>query len=81
MGILTGLDELKRVPTCCRAIALRDFYPFWKTRNERSRAGKLLLLDPADTDTIQARPPLPDPGAELSCIRGGLRKRRAQPFL
>ena len=36
-----------------RAYALRDFYPFWKTRNERSRAGKLLLLDPADEDVIQ----------------------------
>ena len=26
---------------------------FWKSRNERSRAGKLLLLDRADPDTIQ----------------------------
>ena len=36
-----------------RALALRDYYPFWKYRNERSRAGKLLLLDPDDHDTIQ----------------------------
>ena len=38
-----------------RALALRDYYPFWKHRNERSRAGKLLLLDPNDHSTIQAR--------------------------
>ena len=38
-----------------RALALRDYYPFWKHRNERSRAGKLLLLDPSDHSTIQAR--------------------------
>ena len=38
-----------------RALALRDYYPFWKHRNERSRAGKLLLLDPDDHSTIQAR--------------------------
>ena len=37
----------------CRAYAIRDYYPFWKSRNERSRAGKLLLLDPADEDVIQ----------------------------
>ena len=36
-----------------RAYAIRDYYPFWKSRNERSRAGKLLLLDPADDDVIQ----------------------------
>lgn len=36
-----------------RAFAIRDYYPFWKSRNERSRAGKLLLLDAADRDTIQ----------------------------
>ena len=38
---------------CGRAYAIRDYYPFWKSRNERSRAGKVLLLDPADQDTIQ----------------------------
>lgn len=38
-----------------RALALRDYYPFWKSRNERSRAGKLLVLDPDDHGTIQAR--------------------------
>ena len=37
----------------CRAYAIRDYYSFWKSRNERSRAGKLLLLDPSDEDTIQ----------------------------
>ncbi|BDA47562.1 hypothetical protein COCOBI_10-4100 [Coccomyxa sp. Obi] len=36
-----------------RAYAIRDYYPFWKSRNERSRAGKVLLLDPTDQDTIQ----------------------------
>jgi len=36
-----------------RAYAIRDYYPFWKSRNERSRAGKLLLLDPADENVIQ----------------------------
>ncbi len=40
---------------CARALALRDYYPFWKSRNERSRAGKLLVLDPDDHGTIQAR--------------------------
>ncbi len=35
------------------ALALRDYYPFWKGRNERSRAGKLLLLCPSDECTIQ----------------------------
>lgn len=34
-------------------MALRDYYPFWKMRKERSRAGKLLLLDPPDNGTIQ----------------------------
>jgi len=28
-----------------RAYALRDYYPFWKTNAERSKAGKLLLDD------------------------------------
>ena len=37
----------------CRAYAIRDYYPFWKSRNERSRAGKLLLLDRANEDVIQ----------------------------
>ena len=41
--------------SCARALALRDYYPFWKSRNERSRAGKLLVLDPDDHGTIQAR--------------------------
>lgn len=36
-----------------RAFAIRDFYPFWKSRNERSHAGKLLFLDPDDKETLQ----------------------------
>jgi hypothetical protein len=35
------------------AIAVRDFYHFWKSRNEHSRAGKLLLVDPLDTAVVQ----------------------------
>ena len=35
----------------CHAIAIRDYYPFWKHHNERSHAGKLLLHDPCD-DTV-----------------------------
>ena len=35
-------------------LALRDHYPYWKARQERSRAGKLFLVDTADTaSTIQ----------------------------
>ncbi len=41
------------LPVLRRAYAIRDYYPFWKSRNERSRAGKLLLLDAADQDVIQ----------------------------
>ena len=37
----------------CRAYALRDYYPFWKSQHERSNAGKLLLLDKTDQDTLQ----------------------------
>lgn len=36
-----------------RAYALRDYYPFWKTNAERSRAGKLLLLSRRDEEHIQ----------------------------
>lgn len=36
-----------------RAYALRDYYPFWKTNAERSKAGKLLLLNRQDEDHIQ----------------------------
>lgn len=35
------------------AFAIRDYYPYWKQRNERSQAGKLLLVDPSATDVIQ----------------------------
>lgn len=36
-----------------RAYALRDYYPFWKTNAERSKAGKLLLLNRRDEEHIQ----------------------------
>lgn len=36
-----------------RAFAIRDNYPFWKSRNERSHAGKLFFLDPSDRDTLK----------------------------
>lgn len=36
-----------------RAFALRDHYPFWKTNDERSKAGKLLLLNRRDEEHIQ----------------------------
>jgi len=36
-----------------RAYALRDYYPFWKTNAERSKAGKLLLLNRRDQEHIQ----------------------------
>ena len=36
-----------------RAFALRDYYPFWKTNDERSKAGKLLLLNRRDQEHIQ----------------------------
>ena len=32
---------------------IRDYYPFWKSRNERPNAGKLLLLNNTDTDTLK----------------------------
>lgn len=35
------------------AFAIRDYYPYWKQRNERSKAGKLLLVNPNATDIIQ----------------------------
>lgn len=34
-------------------MALRDYYPFWKNRNERSHAGKLLLPNRQDSSVIQ----------------------------
>ena len=40
-------------PLSCRAFAIRDNYPFWKSRNERSHAGKLFFLDPRDKDTLK----------------------------
>ena len=53
----TGVAEQTSGPatpsSTCRAYAIRDYYPFWKSRNERSRAGKLLLLDRANEDVIQ----------------------------
>lgn len=35
-----------------RAYALRDYYPYWKQRNERATAGKLLLLDPDEQEVL-----------------------------
>lgn len=32
-----------------RALALRDYYPFWKASGERGRAGKLFLLDDGES--------------------------------
>ncbi len=55
---------------CARALALRDYYPFWKSRNERSRAGKLLVLDPDDHGTIQARSAYDLPSLPCSCSIG-----------
>lgn len=64
--IYEGLQERVAAPGC-HALALRDNYPFWKRHNERSHAGKLMLVDPADTsmlhifldDNIGATPTLP----------------------
>lgn len=63
-GLAVGL--VSEVRAVVRALALRDYYPFWKHRNERSRAGKLLLLDPNDHSTIQAR------ASSRSCILSGV---------
>jgi hypothetical protein len=35
------------------AIAVRDFYHFWKARSEHSRAGKPLIVDPTDSSVVQ----------------------------
>jgi hypothetical protein len=35
------------------ALAIRDYYHFWKSRNEFPRAGKLLLDNPEDSRIIQ----------------------------
>ena len=35
------------------AVAVRDFYHFWKARSEHSRAGKPLIVDPTDSATVQ----------------------------
>ena len=37
----------------CRAFVFRDYYPFWKSRNERAHAGKLFLLDSKDRGTLK----------------------------
>jgi hypothetical protein len=47
----TWLQRHRRARNC--AIAVRDYYHFWKSRNEFPRAGKLLLDNPADANTIQ----------------------------
>lgn len=36
-----------------RAFAIYDYYPFWKSRNERSHAGKPFFLDPSDRSTLK----------------------------
>ena len=41
----------RRAQNC--ALAIRDHYHLWKSRNEHPRAGKLLLLDPSDTSEIK----------------------------
>lgn len=50
---LAFLRESSGFSSTSRAYALRDYYPFWKTNDERSIAGKLLLLDAHDQDHIQ----------------------------
>lgn len=35
------------------AVAVRDFYHFWKSRSEHSRAGKPLIVDPTDSSVVQ----------------------------
>ena len=45
------LARARRAPNC--AVAIRDHYHFWKSRNEFPRAGKLLLDDPEDTGVLQ----------------------------
>lgn len=36
----------------CHALAIRDYYPFWKHHNERSHAGKLLLQDSTNDSVL-----------------------------
>ena len=48
-----GTGRLIIASCACSALAFRDYYDHWKHRNERSRAGKLLLLDPHDDTTLQ----------------------------
>ena len=50
---LAFLRESSGFSSTSRAYALRDYYPFWKNNDERSIAGKLLLLDAHDQDHIQ----------------------------
>jgi hypothetical protein len=35
------------------AVSVRDFYHFWKSRNELDRAGKPLIVDPTDSSVVQ----------------------------
>lgn len=44
------IQKARRAHNC--AFALRDHYHFWKSRNEFPRAGKLLLDDCKDANTI-----------------------------
>ena len=41
-NLFCTLDVSSCLP--CRAYALRDYYPFWKSHQERSTAGKRLCL-------------------------------------
>jgi hypothetical protein len=48
-GPIPGASALPRPPPARPALlALRDYYPHWKARQERSRAGKLFLVEPGD---------------------------------
>jgi len=49
--VFSGLQACVNQPGC-HAMALRDYYPFWKHHNERSHAGKLLLLEPHDSSCV-----------------------------
>lgn len=44
---------MKSRPAMNCAVAIRDYYHFWKTRNEFPRAGKLLIDDPEDVSMVQ----------------------------
>ena len=43
-----GGEAPSAAPASSSLLALRDHYPYWKARQERSRAGKLFLVDATD---------------------------------